>query len=159
MTRTVHHVRDPDAMRALGADVAAGARAGDLVLLLGPLGAGKTTFAQGLARGLGVPGGVTSPTFVIAREHTSAGEGPGMLHVDAYRLGGVAELDDLDLDAAMAESVTVVEWGGGLVEHLPVPVIRVVIERDGPALHPVESDGSDDADPRLVAVEWPEGRP
>ncbi|MGI8949306.1 MAG: tRNA (adenosine(37)-N6)-threonylcarbamoyltransferase complex ATPase subunit type 1 TsaE, partial [Ornithinimicrobium sp.] len=93
-------------------------RAGDLVLLTGDLGAGKTTLTQGLADGLGVRGPITSPTFVIAREHPSLSAGPPLVHVDAYRLGGRAELDDLDLDTALDEAVTVVEWGEGLVEQL-----------------------------------------
>src|SRR5215813_5026076 len=91
-------------------------QAGDLVLLTGPLGAGKTVLAQGIGAGLGVAGPVVSPTFVIARVHRG-GRLP-LVHVDAYRLGSVAEVDDLDLDAELAESVTVVEWGGGLVEQL-----------------------------------------
>ena len=111
-------VADADAMRALGAQVALSCRAGDVVVLTGPLGAGKTTFTQGLAVGLEVSGAVTSPTFVIARVHRSTVGGPDLVHVDAYRLGGLAELDDLDLDASLEESVTVVEWGEGLAERL-----------------------------------------
>src|SRR5262249_6495935 len=91
-------------------------QAGDLVLLHGPRGAGKPVPAQGIGAGLGVAGPVVSPTFVIARVHRG-GRLP-LVHVDAYRLGSVAEVDDLDLDAELAESVTVVEWGGGLVEQL-----------------------------------------
>jgi tRNA threonylcarbamoyladenosine biosynthesis protein TsaE len=91
---------------------------GDLVILSGELGAGKTTFTQGLAEGLGVRGPVTSPTFVLARVHPSLVGGPALVHVDAYRLGSLAELDDLDLDASMDESVTVVEWGEGKAEVL-----------------------------------------
>jgi tRNA threonylcarbamoyladenosine biosynthesis protein TsaE len=102
--------------RALGQAIAGLLRAGDLVLLLGPLGAGKTVLAQGIGAGLGVPGPVTSPTFVIARVH-GGGRVP-LVHADAYRLGSVAEVDDLDLDASLPESVTVVEWGSGLVEQL-----------------------------------------
>lgn len=140
-------------MRELGALVASRCEAGDIVLLVGPLGAGKTTFTQGLARGLHVAGAVTSPTFVIAREHVASNGGPGLVHVDAYRLGGLDELDDLDLDVSLADSVTVVEWGQGLVEHLGGAVIRVNIER---------AAGNDDdhaLDTREVTVEWPEGRP
>jgi tRNA threonylcarbamoyladenosine biosynthesis protein TsaE len=153
-------------MRRVGADVAAGCRAGDVVLLVGPLGAGKTTFTQGLARGLGVRGPVTSPTFVIAREHESAVGGPGLVHVDAYRLGGLRELDDLDLAASTGESVTVVEWGAGLVEHLDSPVVTVTIERAVGDAAPAAPDATRDAgapavpdgEPRVVVVEWPEGR-
>jgi tRNA threonylcarbamoyladenosine biosynthesis protein TsaE len=105
---------------ALGERLAAELGAGDLVVLSGPLGAGKTVFVRGLARGLGVAGPVTSPTFVIAREHRPlpGGAGVPLVHVDAYRLGGVAELDDLDLDTDLAEAVVVVEWGEGVAERL-----------------------------------------
>ena len=104
-----------DDTRALGRELAATLRAGDLVVLSGPLGAGKTALTQGIGEGLGVSGRVTSPTFVIARVH----KGPlPLVHVDAYRLGGVAEVDDLDLDASLDEAVTLVEWGEGKVEQL-----------------------------------------
>ena len=122
-------VPDAAAMRALGRAVAGLLRAGDLVVLSGPLGAGKTTFAQGLGEGLGVHGPVTSPTFVIARVHRSLGAGPALVHVDAYRLGAGAEIDDLDLDATVAESVTVVEWGEGKVEGLAEDRLEVTVER------------------------------
>ncbi|MEZ0165037.1 tRNA (adenosine(37)-N6)-threonylcarbamoyltransferase complex ATPase subunit type 1 TsaE [Kineococcus sp. LSe6-4] len=108
----------PEETAALGERVGRLLRAGDLVLLSGDLGAGKTTFTRGLAQGLGVRGPVTSPTFVIAREHPSLVGGPVLVHVDAYRLGSLAEVDDLDLDTAAEEAVTVVEWGRGLVEEL-----------------------------------------
>lgn len=91
---------------------------GDLVVLNGPLGAGKTTLTQGLAQGLGVRGPITSPTFVIARVHPSLATGPMLVHVDAYRLADHAELDDLDLDTDLDQAVTVVEWGAGLAESL-----------------------------------------
>jgi tRNA threonylcarbamoyladenosine biosynthesis protein TsaE len=102
--------------RALGRELAGLLRPGDLVVLVGPLGAGKTALTQGLGDGLGVREPVTSPTFVIARVHTG-GRVP-LVHADAYRLGSVADVDDLDLDASAEESVTVVEWGEGLVEQL-----------------------------------------
>ncbi len=114
----VWEVASEDAMVGLGACLGALLRAGDLVLLDGPLGAGKTTLTRGIAEGLGVPGPVTSPTFVIAREHAARGPGAGLLHVDAYRLGGPEEVEDLDLAPAMTAGVTVVEWGGGMAEHL-----------------------------------------
>ncbi len=104
--------------RRLAARLARRLRAGDLLVLTGGLGAGKTTFTQGLGEALGVAGPVTSPTFVIARVHRSLVGGPDLVHVDAYRLGGAAELDDLDLDTAVEDSVTVVEWGEGLAERL-----------------------------------------
>jgi len=104
-------------------------RAGDLLVLSGDLGAGKTTFTQGLGDGLGVRGGVTSPTFVISRVHPSLGDGPALVHVDAYRLHGSLELDDLDLDASLDEAVTVVEWGTGLAEELTDDRLEVEILR------------------------------
>src|SRR3954465_5418564 len=105
-------------MRDLGRRLAALLRAGALVILAGPLGAGKTTLVQGIAAGLGVRGAVTSPTFVIARVHPSTTGGPALRHADACRVGSALELDDLDLDASIEDSVTVVEWGEGLVEAL-----------------------------------------
>jgi len=127
-------VPDADAMRGLGRDLAAYLRAGDLLVLTGGLGAGKTTFTQGIGSGLEVRGDVTSPTFVIARVHPSLREvdgapGPALVHVDAYRLGGLDELDDLDLDTSLEESVTVVEWGAGLAEQLADDRLEVVISR------------------------------
>jgi len=114
-------------MQALGERIAETLRPGDLVMLCGPLGAGKTTLAQGIGRGLGVEG-VVSPTFVIARVHR--GGNLPLVHVDAYRLGSVAEVDDLDLDASLEESVTLVEWGEGLVEGLAGDRLEIRIDRD-----------------------------
>jgi tRNA threonylcarbamoyladenosine biosynthesis protein TsaE len=114
-------------MQALGERIAETLRPGDLVMLCGPLGAGKTTLAQGIGRGLGVEG-VVSPTFVIARVHR--GGSLPLVHVDAYRLGSVAEVDDLDLDASLEESVTLVEWGEGLVEGLAGDRLEIRIARD-----------------------------
>jgi tRNA threonylcarbamoyladenosine biosynthesis protein TsaE len=113
--------------RALGRALAERLRAGDLLLLVGPLGAGKTALAQGIGAGLRVDGPVTSPTFVIARVHRG-GRLP-LVHVDAYRLGGRLELDDLDLDATVADCVTVVEWGEGVAEQLADARLEVRIER------------------------------
>ncbi|MCF6469792.1 tRNA (adenosine(37)-N6)-threonylcarbamoyltransferase complex ATPase subunit type 1 TsaE [Nonomuraea sp. MG754425] len=118
-------------MRAYGARLAARLRPGDLLVLSGPLGAGKTTLVQGIAEGLKVRGPITSPTFVIARVHPSLRQGPPLVHVDAYRLGGDLEVDDLDLDASLEESVTVVEWGEGLVEGLADDRLEVHIDREG----------------------------
>lgn len=115
--------------RLVGERLASLLRAGDLVLLSGDLGAGKTTFTQGVGAGLRVRGPVTSPTFVISRSHPSLADGPDLVHVDAYRLGGVAELDDLDLDASLEDSVTVVEWGEGMAEGLGQHRLEVTITR------------------------------
>ncbi|WP_433499636.1 tRNA (adenosine(37)-N6)-threonylcarbamoyltransferase complex ATPase subunit type 1 TsaE [Sphaerimonospora sp. CA-214678] len=115
--------------RELGARIAAILGPGDLVVLTGPLGAGKTTLVQGLAEGLKVRGPITSPTFVIARVHPSLSGGPALVHVDAYRIGGALEIDDLDLDASLADSVTVVEWGEGLVEGLSEDRLEILIKR------------------------------
>jgi tRNA threonylcarbamoyladenosine biosynthesis protein TsaE len=123
-----HTLPTPADTRALGAELAGLLRAGDLVVLVGPLGAGKTALTQGIGHGLGVREPVTSPTFVIARVHTG-GRLP-LVHVDAYRLGGVADVDDLDLDASTDESVTVVEWGQGLVEQLADEHLEVRLERE-----------------------------
>ena len=116
-------------MRALGRAMAPALRAGDLVILTGDLGAGKTTLTQGLGEGLGVRGPVTSPTFVIARVHPSLTGGPSLVHVDAYRLGDAAELDDLDLDTDLDEAVTVVEWGSGLAETLSADRLELRLTR------------------------------
>jgi tRNA threonylcarbamoyladenosine biosynthesis protein TsaE len=113
----------------LGHSLAAELQAGDLLILTGDLGAGKTTFTQGLGAGLGVRGAVTSPTFVIARVHPSLNGGPELVHVDAYRLGGSAELDDLDLDTDLDQAVTVVEWGEGLAESLAEDRIEINLVR------------------------------
>ncbi|SKB05185.1 tRNA (adenosine(37)-N6)-threonylcarbamoyltransferase complex ATPase subunit type 1 TsaE [Aeromicrobium choanae] len=121
-------VPDADAMRDLAARVAGLLGAGDLLVLTGGLGAGKTTFTQGLGEALGVRGPVTSPTFVIARTHPSEVGGPPLVHVDAYRLGDAAEIDDIDLDATTDESVTVVEWGEGMAEQLSDSWLSISIE-------------------------------
>jgi tRNA threonylcarbamoyladenosine biosynthesis protein TsaE len=121
----------PDAAStvALGRTLARTLRAGDLVVLVGDLGAGKTTLTQGIGAGLGVRGTVASPTFIIARSHASTGDGPDLVHVDAYRIGSLDEIDALDLDTSLADSVTVVEWGEGLVEQLADDWLEVRLER------------------------------
>jgi tRNA threonylcarbamoyladenosine biosynthesis protein TsaE len=144
-------VRVPTAarMRRLGQQLAALLRPGDLVVLTGPLGAGKTTLVQGIGEGLGVRGPVTSPTFVIARVHPPAGgSGPALVHADAYRLGSRAEVDDLDLDADLDRSVTVVEWGEGLVEGLADSHLEITITMDPPAADGETADRGDE--PRTV---------
>lgn len=118
---------DPERTHAFGVALARLLRAGDLVVLTGDLGAGKTTLTQGIGAGLGVRGPVTSPTFVIARVHPSLVGGPDLVHVDAYRLGGALELDDLDLDADLDAGVVVVEWGAGLAEHLSADRLEITL--------------------------------
>ena len=120
---------DAEATRAFGRTLASLLQAGDLVMLTGDLGAGKTTLTQGLGEGLGVRGQVASPTFVIARVHPSLGDGPALVHVDAYRLSSLEDVDALDLDASLDDSVTVVEWGNGLVERLSRDRVEITIER------------------------------
>ncbi|HET6911162.1 MAG TPA: tRNA (adenosine(37)-N6)-threonylcarbamoyltransferase complex ATPase subunit type 1 TsaE [Mycobacteriales bacterium] len=127
-------------MRELGRQLSASLQPGDLVLAIGDLGAGKTTLVQGIGAGLGVRGDVLSPTFVIARVHRD-GRVP-LVHVDAYRLESVEEIDDLDLDASLDESVTVVEWGEGKAERLSADRLELRIAR-----------GTDpDDETRVVAV-------
>jgi tRNA threonylcarbamoyladenosine biosynthesis protein TsaE len=115
--------------RAFGEWLATLLRHGDLVILTGDLGAGKTTLTQGIGEGLRVRGNVTSPTFVISRVHPSLDEGPPLIHVDAYRLHGAAELDDLDLDTDVVDAVTVVEWGEGLAEALSIDRLELSLTR------------------------------
>jgi tRNA threonylcarbamoyladenosine biosynthesis protein TsaE len=118
MLPITHTLATAEETRDFGEHLAERLGPGDLVILTGDLGAGKTTLTQGIGTGLGVRGDITSPTFVISRVHPSLSEGPPLVHVDAYRLGGTAELDDLDLDTDIDEAVTVVEWGEGLAESL-----------------------------------------
>jgi tRNA threonylcarbamoyladenosine biosynthesis protein TsaE len=139
-------------MRELGQVIAGDLRAGDLLVLSGDLGAGKTTLTQGIGAGMRVRGEVTSPTFVIARVHppTVVG-GPALVHVDAYRLGSLAEVDDLDLDASLAESVTVVEWGEGLVEELSADRLELRLRRPrGDEVGGADVAPSDGDEPRTV---------
>ena len=116
-------------MHALGRALAEVLRPGDLVLARGSLGAGKTALAQGVGAGLHVAGPVISPTFVISRVHRPLGDRPGLVHVDAYRLADLAEVDDLDLDASLDDHVTVVEWGEGKAEQLAEHRLDVRIVR------------------------------
>ncbi|MBU6244516.1 MAG: tRNA (adenosine(37)-N6)-threonylcarbamoyltransferase complex ATPase subunit type 1 TsaE [Actinomycetales bacterium] len=120
-------IRTAAQMRDLGARIARACRPGDVVVLTGELGAGKTTLVQGMGAALGIREPITSPTFVIARAHQ--GSGGHLLHVDAYRLGSAVELDDLDLDADVSSGITVVEWGEGHAERLAPDRLIVTIAR------------------------------
>jgi len=121
-------IPDSDAMHQLGVDLAAQLKPGDVVVLTGPLGAGKTTLSRGIGEGLNVVGTVSSPTFVIARTHKRTDGGPELVHVDAYRLGSPAELDDLDID--FKNSITLIEWGRGFTDGLSDSWLDIEIERD-----------------------------
>jgi tRNA threonylcarbamoyladenosine biosynthesis protein TsaE len=114
-------------MHSLGVKVSKVLRAGDLAILIGLLGAGKTTFTRGVGEGLEVEGNVSSPTFVVARTHKREGKAP-FVHVDAYRLGSPAELDDLDIP--FASSIVFVEWGKGLTNDISENWLEVEIARD-----------------------------
>lgn len=151
---------DAEATRALGAALAGVLRAGDLVILTGDLGAGKTTLTQGIGAALNVRGQVASPTFIVAREHpplprADGSRGPGLVHVDAYRLGGLSELDALDLDSSLEDSVTVVEWGRGLAEALADDRLEIDLERPrgAPTFDPgVAAEDDPEAGTRTVTI-------
>lgn len=126
---STHDVGSATELQALAEALAHQLRPADLLVLAGELGAGKTTFTQGLGRGLAVRERIISPTFVLVRQHPSSGNGPGLVHVDAYRLESAAAIDDLDLEATLDANVTVIEWGAGRVEHLSGSRLHVGIER------------------------------
>lgn len=129
MTAAIELARESDTVE-FGRRLGGVLRAGDLVLLDGPLGAGKTVFVRGIAAGMGVSGPIMSPTFVIARVHRPhTGEGPTLVHVDAYRLGGLDEIDDLDLDTDLTDAAVVVEWGAGVAAHLADEYLVVHLHR------------------------------
>lgn len=156
MNEVVVRLPDAEATRAYGRALAALLRAGDLLVLTGDLGAGKTTLTQGLGAGLHVRGQVASPTFVIAREHPpltreDGSRGPALVHVDAYRLGSLDEVDALDLDAGLDESVTVVEWGAGWVEGLAADRLEVALQRPRGGVVD-EADGDGGAGERVATV-------
>jgi tRNA threonylcarbamoyladenosine biosynthesis protein TsaE len=161
-------VQSANETHALAAALGAVLEAGDLVVLTGELGAGKTTFTQGLGEGLGVRAGIISPTFVLVRIHPNLPEGPrpggpDLVHVDAYRLETTAEIDDIDLENTMDSTVTVVEWGRGRVEHLSDSVLDVELHRplgsaipDAPTPEApdgvMDFDTADDDEPRTVVI-------
>lgn len=135
----------PDEMEALGARIAGLLRAGDILALNGQLGAGKTTLTRGLGRALGIRGAVTSPTFVLARTHPRTDGLPPLVHVDAYRLGHPAELDDLDID--FENSIVVVEWASGMLDAITDAWLQIDIQR------PVGgTETAEGIEPRNVAV-------
>lgn len=144
-------VPDAESMNRLGARLAEVAAPGDVIILSGALGAGKTTLTQGIGRGLGSTGPIISPTFVISRVHPSGTGRPTLVHVDAYRLGSGAELDDLDLDTELDRAVTVIEWGEGLAETLTENRLDIAIDRAAAGPRHNDQDGEAGADePRTV---------
>ena len=145
-------VATADDMHALGLELAAALHAGDLVVLSGPVGAGKTTLTRGIGEGLDVRGPVTSPTFVLARTHPSLSGGAPLVHVDAYRLSSALELDDLDID--FARSVVVVEWGSGMLDGVAESWLEVAIERPTGAdeASGAVDEGDEVDEPRTVTI-------
>ena len=141
-------IATPEDMNNLGQEIGNSLHAGDVLVLTGPLGAGKTTLTRGIGKGLGVRGPVTSPTFVLARTHPSVTDGPSLVHVDAYRLASALELDDLDID--FSHSVVVVEWGAGMLDGVTDSWLEVLIVRpEGGS----ENDLDDDlVEPRTVTL-------
>ncbi|MCA1188559.1 MULTISPECIES: tRNA (adenosine(37)-N6)-threonylcarbamoyltransferase complex ATPase subunit type 1 TsaE [unclassified Saccharopolyspora] len=143
----------PEAALEFGRRLGAVLRAGDLVVLDGPLGAGKTVLAKGIAAGMGVTGQVTSPTFVIARVHHPAADGPPLVHVDAYRLGGLEDVDDLDLDTDLTDAVVVVEWGAEVADRLADEFLLIRLHRRADDVREVELEPHGaDWPQRLAAV-------
>jgi tRNA threonylcarbamoyladenosine biosynthesis protein TsaE len=162
-------VKTADQTHALGAALAEVLRAGDLLVLTGELGAGKTTFTQGLGEGLGVREGIISPTFVLVRIHPNLPDGPrpggpDLVHVDAYRLGSASEIDDIDLENTLDSAVTVVEWGRDRVEHLSDSRLEVELHRQlggqpggMAAVHhtangALDFESEDDDEPRTIII-------
>lgn len=147
-----------DDAQAFGARLATLLRPGDLLVLSGVLGTGKTTLTQGIGHGLGVRGPITSPTFVIARTHPALGAGPALVHADAYRLEDAAEVDDLDLDTTTDEAVTVVEWGSGKAEQLSQSWLEVTLERrQATVLDPLGAQVPESGDDTRVVTVRPHG--
>lgn len=144
----------------LAATLAAELRAGDVMILTGELGAGKTTLTQAIARNMGITDPITSPTFVIARNHQNPTGGPALVHVDAYRLDSQDALASLDLESTQDQSITIIEWGRGLAEELgrvngwlDVELIRPSVT-DATGTQPIITDFSDEetAEPRVARI-------
>ncbi|MGO4301041.1 tRNA (adenosine(37)-N6)-threonylcarbamoyltransferase complex ATPase subunit type 1 TsaE [Leifsonia sp. RAF41] len=148
---STRRVATADEMHALGRELAAELRAGDLVVLSGPLGAGKTTLTRGIGEGMDVRGPVTSPTFVLARTHPHLSGGVPLVHVDAYRLSSALELDDLDID--FARSVVVVEWGSGMLDGVAESWLEVAIERPTGANESAAHPSADSAAAAVAAAD------
>jgi tRNA threonylcarbamoyladenosine biosynthesis protein TsaE len=149
----IRSVADPAAMHALGRELGGMLRAGDLVVLSGPLGAGKTTLTRGIGEALEVRGPITSPTFVLARTHPSLTGGPPLVHADAYRLANALELDDLDID--WTGSVVVVEWGTGLLDGVAESWLEVEIARPtgaGATDSSIVDESEEPVEPRRVTL-------
>lgn len=136
---------DADQTRALGEDLGRVLAAGDLVMLSGGLGAGKTTLTQGIGIGMGVRGRVASPTFIVARVHPSLSGGPDLIHADAYRIKDLSDLETLDLDSSLDEAVTVVEWGEGKTEAMSNERLSIEVRR--------ASGGQADTDGDIIDLE------
>lgn len=152
MTGARFTLETADEMKAFGAALGRELAGGDVIVLTGDLGAGKTTLTQGIARGMGITEAVTSPTFVISRVHDHHADGPALVHVDAYRLGSLRELEDLDLDHDLAQSVVVVEWGGGLVDDLSDSRLSLAITRSDDPEDDVRTIVADSPSQRLDTV-------
>lgn len=147
---TLREVQDPSDMHRLGMQLGELLRARDLIILTGPLGAGKTTLTRGIGEALGVRGSVTSPTFVIARTHPSLTDGPPLVHVDAYRLGSADELDDIDIN--FDHSVVIIEWGANMVQPAQ-SWIEIEIARPMGTTHTEDTDWSESLiEPRRVKI-------
>ncbi len=153
----VRSIATAEEMHEFGIALATELAAGDLLVLDGPLGAGKTTLTRGLGAGLGIRGTVTSPTFVLARTHPSIVGGPALVHVDAYRLSDPMELDDLDID--YAHSVVVVEWGAGMLDGVSESWLELRLQRPmgaaddvGSSTDPDELADLDTDEPRTVTI-------